>query len=112
MGWILVIRNPEIRVRMAAENAAAKHTAENLNFAVSLYFTEFREFPGNHSDNADFDSETDAEFFRHLSWDPAPANENYSPRNIVFFTDRTARRNPDGSYRRGLSRDDLGRYEL
>lgn len=97
-----------------AERTHAENTCYNMKNAISAYFTEYRKYPvdpSNNNETAEIRSNSDLMDVL-LGADSQRQNGGLNPRGIAFYTDKAARPSGDGKYRKGVRLEADGGGEL
>lgn len=97
-----------------AKKSHAESTAYNLKNAISAYFTEYRKYPVQSSNN---DESTPMRSDRELmdvllGADSQKESGGLNPRGIAFYTDKAAKPAADGKYTKGVHLESDGGGEL
>ena len=97
-----------------AERAHGENTAYNLKNAISAYFTEYRKFPVEPSnDNETGEILTDNALMDILlGSDKEKESGGLNPRGIAFYTDKAAKPLGGGKFRKGVTLEADGGGEL
>lgn len=97
-----------------AERTHAENTAYNLKNAISAYFTEYRKYPVESSNNNETgEIRSDHELMDVLlGADSQKESGGLNPRGIAFYTDKAAKSAGDGKFRKGVRLETDGGGEL
>jgi prepilin-type N-terminal cleavage/methylation domain-containing protein len=97
-----------------AETTHAQNSAYNLKNAISAYFTEYRKYPVDPSQNDDeIEIRTDNELMDVLlGADSEAESGGLNPRRIAFYSGKQAKPMGGGKYRKGITLEDDGGGEL
>jgi len=90
----------------------AEFTVHNLKTAISVYFTEYRQYPVENKDSDTTLDSSHALMDILLGSDKARETDKTNPRGIAFFTDRAAKPAENGKFRSGVTLDSDGSGEL
>lgn len=97
-----------------AERTHAENTCYNVKNAISAYFTEYRKYPVDPSNNNETgEIRTNSDLMDVLlGADSQKERGGLNPRGIAFYTDKAARPSGDGKYRKGVRLEADGGGEL
>jgi type II secretory pathway pseudopilin PulG len=98
-----------------ARVSQAKHTAIQLEQAITTYFTEYSRYPVHSSvdwQNSDHMLASDDELMAPLVPDLPTSAPGMSPRQIQFFSARAAKETASGKFHNGIRTHPDGRKEL
>jgi prepilin-type N-terminal cleavage/methylation domain-containing protein len=97
-----------------AERAHGENTAYNLKNAISAYFTEYRKYPVEASNNNETSEiRTDRALMDVLlGSDGQKESGGLNPRGIAFYSDKAAKPAGDSKFRKGVRLEDDGGGEL
>lgn len=100
-------------VQKRASKAHAETTAQNLKNAISTYYTEYRKYPVDSKETTEREMRSDAELMDILlGSDSEKRPGGLNPRGIAFYTDKQAKPDGEGGYRKGVTLNSEGGGEL
>lgn len=92
-------------------NSRAENTAHNLKNSISMFFTEYREYPLR-SPDLDITADTRRDLMDILLGAENERGKSRNPRGIAFYTDKAAKPTEDGRFHKGIRLDSDGGGEL
>lgn len=92
-------------------NSRAENTAHNLKNSISMFFTEYREYPLR-SPDLDITADTRRDLMDILLGAENERGKSRNPRGIAFYTDKAVKPTEDGRFHKGIRLDSDGGGEL